>query len=143
MAGLPADVARIFLDTAPVIYHVEGHPTWAPRVLPVFAAIDRGTIIGVTSTITLAECLIQPLRTGANDLAQRFRDLLTKGRNTKCVGVDDCVELAAHIRAKYNVLLADAFQIAAAIQSGSDSFLTNDLALQRITEVRVLLVSAL
>lgn len=52
----------LFLDSAPVIYHVEGHLVYKERVRPFFDAIDAGNIRAVTTPITLAECLVIPLR---------------------------------------------------------------------------------
>jgi predicted nucleic acid-binding protein len=49
------DVQRIFLDTAPVIYYVEQNPRYSAMVEEVFRRLDAGTIIGVTSPVTLAE----------------------------------------------------------------------------------------
>ena len=67
-------VARLFLDTAPVVYYVEKHPR------------------------------------------------------------------AAELRVRHNLTLPDALQIAIALNTGCDAFLTNDNALQRVTELRVLVV---
>jgi predicted nucleic acid-binding protein len=44
---------------------------------------------------------------------------------------------------RYNLQLPDALQIATAISSGCDAFLTNDAALQRVIELRILVVSEL
>jgi predicted nucleic acid-binding protein len=50
---------------------------------------------------------------------------------------------AAEIRVHYNLKLPDALQVAVALVSGCDGFLTNDAALQRVTELRILLLGAL
>ena len=48
-------VNNLFLDTAPVIYAVEGNPKYLQIVRRVFEAIDNGLLKGVCSPITLAE----------------------------------------------------------------------------------------
>jgi len=50
---------------------------------------------------------------------------------------------AARIRLLYNLQLPDALQIAIALTSNCDAFLTNDQALKRVTELRILVVSEL
>src|SRR2546423_772839 len=48
------------LDTAPLIYYLEEHPTYLPLVDPFFDALARGDLHAVTSTVTLIEVLTQP-----------------------------------------------------------------------------------
>lgn len=50
------------LDTAPLIYFIEKHPTYLPLLLPFFEAVDHGDIQVVTSTLTLTEVLVHPYR---------------------------------------------------------------------------------
>jgi hypothetical protein len=65
-------VSRLLLDTAPVIYYVEANPNYTAVVTPVFDLIDDGALTAVTSPITLAECLVVPLRAGSTALQQDF-----------------------------------------------------------------------
>jgi len=76
-------------------------------------------------------------------LARKFRDVITAGINTRYVGVDAVAEQAAELRARYNLKLADSFQIAAAIAAGCDAFLTNDAALKRVSEITILVLDEL
>lgn len=76
-------------------------------------------------------------------LAQKFRNVITAGVNTRYVGVDAVAERAAEIRAHYNLKLADSFQIAAAIAAGCDAFLTNDAALKRLSGITILTLDEL
>jgi predicted nucleic acid-binding protein len=50
---------------------------------------------------------------------------------------------AADLRARYNLRTPDALQIATAITAGCNAFLTNDAALQRVSELRVLVLDQL
>lgn len=52
-------------------------------------------------------------------------------------------EQAADLRARYNLRTPDAVQIATAIDTGCDAFLTNDIALKRVTEICVIVLSEL
>ena len=48
---------------------------------------------------------------------------------------------AAELRARYNLGLADALQFAVALKAGCDIFLTNDIALKRVTELEVVVLN--
>ncbi|MBK9715381.1 MAG: PIN domain-containing protein [Kouleothrix sp.] len=50
---------------------------------------------------------------------------------------------AAELRASYGLRTPDALQIAAALAAGCTAFLTNDARLQRVTELRVLVLDEL
>ncbi len=136
-------VRSVFLDTAPLIYHVERHPAYVGRTRPIFQAIDAGTVEAVTSSITLVECLVVPLRRQDAVLATRFRDVITAGVNTRFVGVDRVAEQAAELRAGLGFGLADAFQVACAVGAGVDAFVTNDKKLLRAPGIRVLVLDDL
>lgn len=137
------NVRRLFLDTAPLIYHVQGHPKYFACTRFIFELVDAGTIQAVTSTITLAESLVLPLRKNDQDLSDRFRDRILFGMNTVHAGVDTVAESAAALRARYNLTLLDAFQVACAHDLGCDAFLTNDKGLSRIDGIGILLLDEL
>ena len=62
-----------------------------------------------------------------------FIYLIVDGENINFVLIDEDIgNLAAQMRARYNLSLTDALQIATAIQSNCDAFLTNDLQLKRV-----------
>ncbi len=136
------NVERLFLDTAPLIYYVEKHPQYKRILMPVFSRIDRGQITAFTSPITLAECLVHPYRLGIVELQKDFVDLIVSGRNTVFITIDHVIsQKAAQLRASYNLPLADAFQVAAAITAGCDTFLTNDLVIKQVKELKVLVLA--
>jgi len=136
-------VRLLFLDTAPVIYHVEGNPAYQPLTDSIFQQIQHGMPEAVTSSVTLAEYLVHPYRHGDTALVQKFRQAITAGVHTTYVGVDASAESAAELRARYNLTLTDAFQIAAALAAGCDAFLTNDSALKRVTELTIMVLDEL
>jgi predicted nucleic acid-binding protein len=47
---------------------------------------------------------------------------------------------AANLRARHNLTLADALQVAVALSSGCDAFLTNDAALKRVEGLNVIVL---
>lgn len=135
-------VSSLFLDTAPVIYFVERNPQFVDLVDPIFDRLEAD-ITTVVSGITLSECLVGAIRLGLVDLEQAFVDVL---QQDEVVFVEINVAIAreaARIRVRYNLQLPDALQVAAAIIAGCEAFLTNDTALKRVTELRVLVVGEL
>lgn len=138
-------VTNLFLDTAPVIYAVEGNPKYLAIVRIAFEAIDNGFLKGICSPITLAECLVHPCRFEDVDLQQIYIELLLNNENITCKYIDRefLAIKAAQMRAKYNLQLPDAFQVAAALAAGCEAFLTNDVAFRRVTEIRAIVLDDL
>jgi predicted nucleic acid-binding protein len=136
-------VTKLFLDTAPVIYFVEANPNYLQVIESIFDKIESG-LAAITSPITLAECLVVPYRLGLTQLQQDFTDLIVDTDNITFTSIDDAMaKSAADIRARYNLSLPDALQISVAINSGCDAFLTNDIKLKRLAELRVLVIDEL
>lgn len=137
-----AGVSRLFLDTAPVIYFVERNPQFVAIVDPIFGRLDDN-ITAVASPVTLAECLVGPQRLGLADLEQAFVDVIL-GENATFIPIDgEIAREAARIRVRYNLQLPDALQIAVALTTGCEAFLTNDTALQRVGELQILVLGDL
>ena len=79
-----------------------------------------------------------PYKLGKSDVAQIFTDLLVNSQSVLFYPIGATIaDKAADLRARYNLTLTDAFQLAVAIQSECDAFLTNDLELKRVTEIAV------
>jgi predicted nucleic acid-binding protein len=132
---------RLFLDTAPVVYYVEANQRYLPLVEAVFNRLDDDLLVAVTSPVTLAEYLVAPYRLDRPDLRQTFADLITSGPNTLFVSIDEeTADQAAALRARYNLTLLDAFQIAVALVAGCNAFLTNNVALKRVAELEMIVL---
>ena len=137
-------VSKLFLDTAPVIYYVEQHPKYVAVVNEIFERVDRGDVRAALSPVTLAECLVVPYRTGLVPLQQGFLDIATNGVNTEMLLIDYNIgREATELRARYNLGLLDALQVASALDAGCEALLTNDTGLNRVVELRVIVVEAL
>jgi len=144
MNGFPGGVRRIFLDSAPVIYFVEEHPVYYPLLQPIFQRLETQDLIAVTSPITLAECLVFPMRSGRANVIAAFVEILGGGPGACFVTLGrETAILAARVRSRRSITLTDAFQVAAALEGRCDVFLTNDKALTKIDEIRVALVDDL
>lgn len=137
-------VARLGVDTAPFIYYIEENPTYLALVAPIFLAADAGRIALVTSTITVSEVLIHPLRLRADNLRDEYLDLFLNSANLEIQSIDiEVAQRAAELRVAHNIRLPDALQIAAALHAGCTAFLTNDRQLNRVDDLRILIVDDL
>jgi predicted nucleic acid-binding protein len=126
------------VDTAPLVYWLEGHPRLADRFGAIFDAAESGAATVVISTVTLAEVLAGPLRAANELLTARYREALIRspGWQVMPLDVDIAVE-AARIRAAYRLRLPDAIQVATAIRAGAAALVTHDRALRRVRGLRV------
>ncbi len=132
------------LDTAPIIYFIEGNPLYVEMMRSFFMAVQKDEFAVVTSTITLLETLVVPLRHGNINLAQQYRNILlrTKGHTTISL-YPNIAEEAARLRASYNIRTADSIQIATAIVGGASFFLTNDTHLPSLQNLKTLVLEEL
>lgn len=136
------DVTSLFLDTAPVIYYVEQNPAYVKRVNHVFDRVDEGIIFTAASSITLAKSLIIPYRQGEVQLQQDFFDVLVLGLHSVFVSPGPReAQQAAEIRARYNLSLTDAFQVACALSVGCQALLTNDQHFRQVAELQIIILS--
>jgi predicted nucleic acid-binding protein len=134
----------IALDTAPLIYFIEEHPTYLPILDPFFENIEKGSIQVVTSIITLSEVLVKPLRDGDTQLAQQYRDILCNVEGLTTVEISiDIAEKMAQLRSQYSLRTPDAIQIATAIQSGAIALLTNDVRWPVLPNLQMLVLDKL
>jgi predicted nucleic acid-binding protein len=132
---------KIAIDTMIFIYAFEEHPAYLPLLRNFFLALEKGEMEGVTSTITLTECLVQPYRKKDMGLAARYMVLFRNFPHLSVLPVtEEIAERAAFFRAHYRLRTPDAIQLATGLVSGSPAFLTNDETLPRVEGIRVLVL---
>ena len=128
----------VTLDTQVFIYFIEEDKQFLPLVKPLFEAIDHGTLLAVTSGLTLMEVLVVPYRTGNFSLADRYEALLTRSRGLRFIEVDrPLLRAAAQLRAAYRLKPPDAIQVAAAMVANCQAFLTNDRRIPSMPGLKV------
>ena len=143
--GLMADVGPgpLAIDTAIFIYFIEKNPRFLPLIDPLFREADDGARELVTSSLTLLEVLVVPLRVGNRSVADRYEALLTHSRGIRLVDLTrDQLRAAAQLRATTSVKTPDALQLAAAIGTGCRTMLTNDRRIPSIPGLRIRQLSA-
>ena len=134
LSDLP-EHALLLLDSAPIIYFLEGHPKFGPRFKPVFVAHSIGGVRFAT-TVTVAEILTGPLRAGDEALARRYRAIL---ESWQIVELNiQIAESAARLRGSLRLKLADAVQVASALAINAIAIVTHDRDFSRIRSLRVI-----
>jgi predicted nucleic acid-binding protein len=132
---LPPD-ALVLVDSAPIIYVLDGNGAFAERFRPLFEAQASGRVRLAVSTVAIAEVLTGPLQSGDEGLARRYRSVLDSWRVVDLTS--DVAETAARLRSAYRLKLADAVQVASALAIGADALVTHDRDFARVRGVRVL-----
>ncbi len=139
--GLIADLGRgpVGVDTAVFIYFIEENPRFLPIIEPLFRSADARKLELITSALTLLEVLVVPYRAGLRILADRYEELLTRGRGVRLVDLtQDQLRAAAQLRAATGAKTPDALQLAAALGAGCTAFLTSDRRLPSIPGLRII-----
>ena len=129
------------LDSSIFIYHFEEHPRYKELCGEAFDLMETHAIQAVTSTVTLIEVLVQPIKTGDQGLCSRYEQYLRFGPSLTLRVLDpDLAQRAAELRARYQLRTPDSIQLATAIESGARLFLTNDDRLRKVTEIEVVVL---
>lgn len=132
--GLLSDIGSgpIGLDSSAFIYYIEENPLYLPVLDSLFDEIGEGRLRAVTSSLTLLETLVVPLRAGNEVLARQYEQFLTQSRVLLIPINPPLLRAAAHVRAATRLKTPDAIQVTSALSAGCPAFLTND---QRVTSV--------
>lgn len=134
---------RIFIDTAPLIYLIEENPGYFKKVSVFIAdALQTGAIL-TTSVLTVSEFQIKPRKLNQRNVIEKFENIVKA--NFRMINVTwQIAELSAILRAKYSSLRAmDSLQIACAVNSKREQFITNDRRMKIVKDIPILLVKDL
>jgi predicted nucleic acid-binding protein len=115
------------LDTMVFSYHLSDHPRYAPLTSVVLTAIESGQVVGLTTTLTLAELLTAPAQAGDQRAMEDYELYLTRFPNLRVMVLDATLAReTARVRAASRLRTPDAIQVAAARLGGADAIVTND-----------------
>ena len=135
LSGLPAQ-ALVLVDSAPIIYFLDGHPVLGARFKPLFDAHAAGKIRFVITTITVAEVLTGPLQARDEALVRRYRAIL---ESWSPLELDVATaESAARLRATLRLKLPDAVQAASALSVNAAALVTHDRDFSRVRSLRII-----
>jgi predicted nucleic acid-binding protein len=128
--------ALLLMDSAPIIYFLEGHRKFATRFRPLFEAHAVGRLRFAVTTITFVEVLTGPLQAGDDALARRYRAILDSWQTVELDA--DIAESAARLRASLRLKLADAVQAASALAINAAALVTHDRDFSRVHSLKVI-----
>jgi len=137
------DIKKVALDTSVFIYYIEENEKYIDILDYIFDKVssDKDELKAVTSTVTLLEVLVKPIKAGDVELIQKYERLLTHSKHLTIHALTpEVATKAANLRAKYNLRTPDAIQIAVAILQRANIFLTNDFNLKKVTEIPVIVL---
>ena len=136
------DFRRVFLDTAPIVYFLDGSSLFHKKAKKMFSDIFEYDCEILTSVITCAEFLVIPYREGNEANIHAFWKFMRQCDVNICQIDIKTAEKAAKIRAEHQRFKAfDSMQLASACINDCDLFLTNDKQLLQFTEIQCLTMS--
>jgi predicted nucleic acid-binding protein len=98
----------------------------------------------VTSTITMAELLVQPYRNANQDQVNQFYGLLATYPHLEWIAPDlEIADLAARFRAQHRLRIPDALHAATAAGCQATGFITNDAVFRRVEGFETLVLQEL
>lgn len=123
---------RVFIDTAPFIYYLEQNPYYFEKAKEFFLYCYENDIEMITSTITIEEYFVYPYKSGKLELINNFQNFVSS-LGIRVINIDKRIaNQAAMIRTEFKDFKSmDVLQIATAIESHCDLFLTNDKQLRQ------------
>ena len=132
---------KVFLDTTPLIYFLDNDENFGEKAKAVFEEILSNGKTLVSSVVTCEEYLVYPYRTNNQEKIDVFFEFMEAcGIELIPVSVE-IAKKAAEIRAEYKDFKAmDSLQLAVAVCSGCDIFLTNDKQLRQFKDIRCITV---
>jgi predicted nucleic acid-binding protein len=139
---LPAS-GLVGVDSQIVIYAVEPHPVYGPFLLPLWAAVQSGTLSVLASDLVLMEVLVGPLKASDGTRVAAFEQFVVQpGFQIEPI-TQTILRRAADLRATSRLRTPDAIHAATALVIGCRMFLTNDRDFQKVRGLPVAILDDL
>ncbi len=121
----------VYFDTNIFIYAIDGHEEYKDLLQQIFEHIIQNKVLVVTSELTLAECLVKPLKDDNQEAVEQFKNHLKSSEFLKIKNVSRNILIhSADLRNTLNLKLPDAIHMATAIDQGCKTFISNDRKLK-------------
>lgn len=129
---------KVFIDSAPIIYLLDNNRKYVNTVKRKLINVVKNGGKIVISPVTVMEYLTVPYREKRHDRIAAFHSFIDEINIEVCDIDMKTAEKSAQIRSEYNMFKGmDSFQLACAVMSGCDSFLTNDRQLKQYREINI------
>ena len=133
----------LFLDACVIIYWVESSEPFYSRLLETLNNLrtQYPHAVFAASRLSWLECRIKPLRENNQFLLNLYKQFFA-ANNLTVVELDThVVDMATHLRARYNLRTPDALQAASALSILNEKCLiTGDIKFKDIRELQVICV---
>lgn len=131
---------HVGLDSMCFIYQFDDHPQYAPLTNAIISMLENNRITAVTSVITIVEIFVHEEKVKDELTIHVYEQSLRSLPNLDITPIEwNTARFASKLRAKYTFLKTpDALQIATAILSGCNGFITNDNKLTKVKELKVI-----
>ena len=126
----------VVVDSAPLIYFLDGHPQFSSLFDGLFSAYDEGQLRIAISTIAMAEVLAGPFKNGQDVLAKRYEKALSVFDVVPVT--QDIAVSASRLRISCKLKLMDALQAATALEIGAQALVTHNRDFSRFSGLPVL-----
>lgn len=129
----------VALDSNIFIYNLEENPEFVKFTDLIFKRLILNKIKAATSIISLTEIL--SYQRTSNAVKQLTEDFLSTP-NLEVFDIDQQIAVeAARIRREYGFRLPDAIQLATALRSKAQAFISNDKKITKFKELSIILLS--
>lgn len=126
------EINRVFLDATPIIYYVQQNEHFFEKVRRIFVFLNENYFDFIASDVVTAEARVHAYRYNKTDWLNNFDNLMNL-LNVKIIHTSEEIAIkTSQIRAKYKSFeTPDAFNLATAVLSDCEIFLTNDKRLRQ------------
>jgi predicted nucleic acid-binding protein len=131
----------IYIDTAVVIYTIEGNSDYYFLLQPLWSKFYAGEIKIISSELILMEVLVVPLRNGNNSLVADYEKLLLSSQLQLIPISQSILRQATNLRATNNLKTPDSIHAATALSVNSNQFITNDKGFRNIPGLPVVILN--
>ena len=137
-------LAKVYLDTSPIIYSVEKHADYWQILVPLWQSLKADKIEVFTSELTLLETLVQPIKQNNQPLISVYQSLLTT-TDIRLLPVSlEILRQSANLRAGQNLKTPDAIHASTALSVNCDYLITNDDGFKRLSSnINIVILSDL
>jgi predicted nucleic acid-binding protein len=117
----------VYFDTNIFIYAIDGHEEYQDLLQNIFEYIAENKMLVITSELTLAECLVKPMRDENREAIGQYTNHIKTSELLKVKAVSRNILISsADARNKLGLKLPDAIHMATAIDQECKTFVTND-----------------
>ena len=127
----------IYFDSVILIYLLDHTGSFQRRAATRLTMLETAGDRIAISDLTRLECRVNPLTRGDAVKLAGFDNFFTRPDVIKSSLSTAVYDRATQLRATYKFKLADSLHLAAAIESGCDRFLINDIRLSRCTDIAI------